>query len=70
MDRPRAAFGSVKELIAAIESYIAAHNRGPQTFSWTAKAEAILAKVRRAGDRGYVAISVTNFTSARPVGPG
>jgi len=41
-------FRSVKELIAAIESYIAAHNRDPKTFRWTAKAETILAKVRRA----------------------
>ncbi len=44
----RAAFSGVKELVAAINSYIAAHNRDPQTFTWTAKAEAILAKVRRA----------------------
>jgi transposase len=44
----RGAFRSVKELIAAIESYIVAHNKDPQTFTWTAKAEAILEKVRRA----------------------
>jgi len=44
----RGVFRSVKELIAAIESYIAAHNRDPKTFTWTAKAETILAKVRRA----------------------
>ncbi len=33
---------------AAIEDYIAKHNENPQSFSWTAKAEAILEKVRRA----------------------
>jgi transposase len=44
----RGAFRSVKELIAAIESYIVAHNKDPQTFMWTAKADAILEKVRRA----------------------
>jgi len=44
----RGVFRSVKELITAIESYIAAHNRDPKTFKWTARAETILAKVRRA----------------------
>jgi transposase len=44
----RGVFHNVPELIDAIMSYIAAHNENPQTFQWTAKAEDILAKVRRA----------------------
>jgi len=44
----RGVFRSVKELIAAIDEYIAKHNKDPETFVWTAKAEAILEKVRRA----------------------
>jgi transposase len=44
----RGVFRSVAELIAAIEAYIAEHNGDPQAFTWTAKAEDILAKVRRA----------------------
>jgi transposase len=44
----REAFGSVRALIAVIMDYIAKHNADPQTFTWTARAEDILAKVRRA----------------------
>lgn len=44
----RGVFKSVEELIAAIETYIANHNENPKSFVWTAKAEDILAKVRRA----------------------
>ena len=44
----RGVFHSVKQLIAAIDDYIARHNEDPRTFVWTAKAETILAKVRRA----------------------
>jgi transposase len=44
----RGVFHGVKQLIAAIEDYIARHNEDPATFVWTAKAETILAKVRRA----------------------
>jgi transposase len=44
----RGAFHSVKELIEGIEGYIAVHNAAPRSFQWTAKAEDILAKVRRA----------------------
>ena len=44
----RGVFRSVKELIAAIEDYLAKHNENPQSFTWTAKAETILEKVRRA----------------------
>ena len=41
-------FHSVPELIAAIETYIAQHNRDPKPFIWTAKASDILQKVTRA----------------------
>jgi len=44
----RGVFHNVPELIDAIMSYIAEHNENPQTFQWTAKAEDILEKVRRA----------------------
>ena len=44
----RGVFGSVKELIATIEDYIEKHTDNPKSFTWTAKAEDILEKVRRA----------------------
>jgi transposase len=44
----RGVFRSVKELIATIEDYIEKHNDDPQSLTWTAKAEDILKKVRRA----------------------
>jgi transposase len=44
----RGVFRSVKELVAAIDDYIAKHNQNPKSFVWTAKAETILEKVRRA----------------------
>jgi transposase len=44
----RGAFGSVPELIAAIQQYIDAHNKNPKPYVWTATAESILAKVSRA----------------------
>jgi transposase len=44
----RGAFKSVSELIHAIESYIEQHNRDPKPFVWTAEANKILAKVKRA----------------------
>ena len=43
----RGVFRSVPELIAAIEAYMAAHNKDPKPFVWTATAEEILEKVRR-----------------------
>lgn len=43
----RGVFGSVPELIAAIEDYLAASNDRPRPFQWTATAEQILEKVRR-----------------------
>ena len=44
----RGVFKSVRELIAAIEAYIQHHNSNPKPFVWTAKAEDIIAKYRRA----------------------
>jgi transposase len=44
----RGVFKSVDRLIAVIMSYIDHHNQDPTAFMWTAKAEDILAKVRRA----------------------
>jgi transposase len=44
----RGVFHDVPELIDAIMAYIAAHNENPESFQWTAKAEDILEKVRRA----------------------
>jgi transposase len=44
----RGVFTSVPELIQAITHYIDAHNEDPQSIAWTAKAETILKKVRRA----------------------
>jgi transposase len=44
----RGVFKSVTDLIAAIEAYIEHHNNNPKPFVWTAKAEDIIAKYRRA----------------------
>jgi transposase len=44
----RGVFKSVAELIAAIEAYIQHHNSNPKPLVWTAKAEDIIAKYRRA----------------------
>lgn len=52
----RGVFGSVPELIAAIERYLAAHNEEPKPFVWTASAAQIIAKVRR----GRVALDAIN----------
>jgi transposase len=46
----RGVFKSEHELIDAIMSYIENHNTNPRTFTWTAKAEDILNKIRRARD--------------------
>jgi transposase len=43
----RGVFGSVPDLIAAVERYLQATNNDPKPFIWTATAESILAKVRR-----------------------
>ena len=44
----RGIFKSVTDLVAAIEAYIQQHNNNPKPFVWTAKAEDIIAKYRRA----------------------
>jgi transposase len=46
----RGAFRNVPELIDAIMAYIDAHNEDPESFEWTAKAQDIIEKVRRARD--------------------
>jgi len=44
----RGTFNSVDALVKAIMDYVAEHNENPQSFVFTAKAEEILAKIRRA----------------------
>ena len=44
----RGVFRDVEELITAIGDYIDHHNRKPKPFIWTAKAQDILEKVKRA----------------------
>jgi transposase len=44
----RGIFASVPDLIASIEEYLNAHNADPKPYVWTATAESILAKVKRA----------------------
>ena len=44
----RGIFGSVPDLIASIEKYMAVTNSKPKPYVWTATAESILAKVQRA----------------------
>jgi transposase len=43
----RGVFRSVPDLVAAIYSYLEAHNADPKPFVWTASADEILDKVRR-----------------------
>jgi hypothetical protein len=43
----RGVFGSVPDLVDAINAYLDAHNNDPKPFVWTATVEQILAKVRR-----------------------
>jgi transposase len=43
----RGTFTSVTALIAAIEAYLAEHNRAPRPFVWTKDADMILAKIDR-----------------------
>jgi transposase len=47
----RGVFSNVPELIAAINDYVALHNKNPKPFIWTAKATDILQKVIRANRR-------------------
>ncbi len=44
----RGTFRNVAQPVEAIMAFIKEHNHNPQAFAWTAKAEDILAKVRRA----------------------
>lgn len=44
----RGVFRQVRELITAIEAYIAHHNTRPRVFTWVARVEDILAKIGRA----------------------
>ena len=48
----RGVFKSVAQLEPAIRKYIEHHNANPRGFVWTAKAEVILEKVRRAPSTG------------------
>ena len=45
--RPRGAFPSVPELIAAMQEFIATNNDTPKPFVWTAGVEKILQKIGR-----------------------
>jgi transposase len=49
----RGVFHSVRELEAALQTYIVQHNENPKPFIWTAKASDILEKVKR----GQVALN-------------
>jgi hypothetical protein len=40
-------FGSVPDLIEAIDTYLAATNTNPKPFTWTKTTEQILEKVQR-----------------------
>jgi transposase len=44
----RGVFRNTDELVSAISDYIVHHNRAPKPFIWTAKANDILEKVKRA----------------------
>ena len=44
----RGIFRSVRELTETIQTYIDKHNENPKTFIWSAKAEEIIEKYRRA----------------------
>ncbi len=44
----RGVFHSVPELVSALEDYLSLHNQAPAPFIWTAKANDILMKVKRA----------------------
>ena len=44
----RGVFRNVDELVQAITEYVAHHNENPKGFTWTKKAEEILAKITRA----------------------
>ena len=43
----RGSFSSVKQLIARIEQFVAAHNKNTAPFTWTATADSIFEKIQR-----------------------
>ena len=43
----RGVFGSVPDLVAAIDAYLTAHNTNPTPFTWTKTADQIVQKVQR-----------------------
>lgn len=52
----RGSFRNVKDLIAAINSYIESHNQNPKAFVWTASVQSIMAKIikcKEALDAGH-----------------
>ena len=54
----RGIFHSVPDLIDAIQTYLAAHNKNPEPFTWTATTDQILEKVRR----GRITLqAITNY---------
>jgi hypothetical protein len=44
----RGSFYNVDDLVGAVTEYVNAHNENPKPFIWTASANDILAKVKRA----------------------
>ena len=46
-------FASLRELVGAIEAYLAEHNLAPKRYLWSARGEDILAKILRAGARTF-----------------
>jgi hypothetical protein len=47
----RGSFGSVKELVAKIDHFVAHYNQNCKPFTWTATADSILAKLSRLCER-------------------
>ena len=47
----RCTFGSVKELVAKIESFVHRYNAEARPFSWTATPDSILEKIQRLCER-------------------
>ena len=57
---PARSFGSVPELVEAIEGYIDLNNEDPTPFIWTKTAKQIITKVRR----GRVALEAVKQSRA------
>ena len=58
----RGVFRHVRDLIAAIEQYIAHHNTRPRVFTWVAKVDEILVKIGRARTTLHKTASVRHAT--------